>query len=202
LEAIARAQVFDVAASRRRVVAAADAERRRIERDLHDGAQQRLVSASFHLSLARGRSSALEPKIAAAERSVQQALVNLRELSHGVFPRVIVTEGLSAALEDLVRDSDALATLEISGDCSTSEEAAYAAYATVLMALETARSSTTPSHVTMTRQGERVVTRIVLPCARPRDLTEIDDRVGAVGGRLSVEPFGDGTVMTVDLPCG
>jgi signal transduction histidine kinase len=202
LAAIARARVLDVTASRRRVVAAADAERRRIERDLHDGAQQRLVSAAFYLSLARRRSNGSGRRLVAAERNVQRAVANLRELSHGVFPRAILTEGLPDALEDLVRDSGALATLQISGDCSMSDEAAHAVYATVLAALAAARSASTPARVTLSREGSRVVTRIVIPSATPPDLTEVEDRVGAADGRLSIEPVPDGTLMAVELPCG
>jgi hypothetical protein len=113
-----------------------------------------------------------------------------------------LTEGLPVALEDLVRDSDALATLQISGDCSMSEEAAHAVYAAVLAALTATRPASTPARVTLTREGTRVVTRIVIPCATPPDLTEVEDRVGAADGRLSTAPVSEGTLMAVELPCG
>src|SRR5512143_1250711 len=104
--AVSRARLAEVRASQRRIVDASDSERERIERDLHDGAQQRLVSAALHLSLARNRMpvAAGEPAdsgLAEADAAVREALEGLRLLGHGIFPATLITEGLAAALEDL-----------------------------------------------------------------------------------------------------
>ena len=115
LAAVAKARVADVQVSQRRVVAASDSERRRIERDLHDGAQQRLVSASFHLSLARNRLPRDEPALVRAESAVTDALANLRTIAHGIFPTVLADEGLEAALEDLVAVAHVPTTFTVRG---------------------------------------------------------------------------------------
>ena len=113
LAAVGRARLAEVRASQRRIVDASDAERQRIERDLHDGAQQRLVGASFQLSLARTRLAGGGETLSRAEASVGEALDRLRQLGHGIFPATLATEGLAAALEDLVRASDLPTTLDV-----------------------------------------------------------------------------------------
>ena len=95
-------RLAEVQSSRRRAVSLADAERRRIERDLHDGAQQRLVGVAFQLRLARGGA---DPHAAAridrAEQRVRDVLAQLRELSHGPIPQILTEEGLEPALQEL-----------------------------------------------------------------------------------------------------
>ena len=138
LAAVTRARLADVKASRRRVVATSDAERERIEHDLHDGAQQRLVSAAFYLSVARGRLPDHLVPVERAETLVRDALAHLRRLAHGIFPTVLATEGLGAALDELVRSTDVPATLDVSGADDVDAEIAMAAYATVVTALSLA----------------------------------------------------------------
>ena len=112
LAAVASARLAEVQASQQRVVATSDAERRRIERDLHDGAQQRLVSVAFHLRVAlAGADPAAGGQLTSAETRVRDALARLRRLAHGIFPSVLATEGLGAALDELVAASDVPATL-------------------------------------------------------------------------------------------
>src|SRR5256714_5054802 len=102
LQAQTRADLEDLRASRARIVESGDAERRRLERDLHDGAQQRLVGLSLGLRLARLRlrpDPAVLLRIDEAETEVRTALAELRELANGLFPAVLADEGLAAALE-------------------------------------------------------------------------------------------------------
>ena len=104
LAAEVRSQLAEVRASRARIVAAADDERRRFERDLHDGAQQRLVAMSLKLSLARADADpTLATPLAEAQDDVEQALAELREFARGVHSSVLREDGLDAAVESLAR---------------------------------------------------------------------------------------------------
>ena len=109
LRAQAGAQLEDLRASRARVIAAGDSERRRLERDLHDGAQQRLVGLSLSLRLARpasgrSRTHRCYQRIGEADGELRTALDDLREVAHGIFPAVLADEGLGAALEAFAED--------------------------------------------------------------------------------------------------
>ena len=106
LAAEVHAQLEEVRASRTRIVAAGDAERKRVERDLHDGAQQRLVSMTLALRLARTQlGEHIDPAALAsldqASTAARDALAELRELAHGIHPQVLTQAGLSAAVESL-----------------------------------------------------------------------------------------------------
>src|SRR5262249_53086303 len=106
LQAEVRAQLAKVSASRARIVAAADEQRRRIERDLHDGAQQRLVALALDLRSGQRRLGAdIDPEVerilAAAVDELQLAVAELRELARGIYPRILTEDGLAAALESL-----------------------------------------------------------------------------------------------------
>ncbi|GAA0970196.1 hypothetical protein GCM10009555_018700 [Acrocarpospora macrocephala] len=193
LAALAHVHIADVRASQRRVVAAADAERRRIERDLHDGAQQRLVSAAFQLRLARARVGQDADQVAAIEDAVHKALASLRTLSHGLFPRVLADEGLAAALDDLVAASGVRASLDVRLNRVPDQDTAMAIYAAVARALD--HPARTADIVV---SDDPLTARIETDAVWRTDLTEIADRVGAVGGhhRLSQE----GTVLTVVIP--
>ena len=139
LAAATRTRMTEVQASQRRVVAASDAERRRIERDLHDGAQQRLISAAFQMKLVRPHLPRDPAPLSRAEELVGNALVHLRRLAHGVFPSVLISEGLWVALDELVRASAIPATLQVTGhDEHIESDAAMAAYATAVTSLEEA----------------------------------------------------------------
>ena len=107
LQAELRAQLAEVRASRARIVEAGDAERRRLERDLHDGAQQRLLGIRLALQLARGRladgGAAVDDLLAEADAEVVGALEELRALARGIHPAILTEEGLAAALAALAR---------------------------------------------------------------------------------------------------
>jgi signal transduction histidine kinase len=204
LAAVADARLLDVQASRRRIVEAADAERQRIERDLHDGAQQRLVSAAFHLTLARRRLPDHDADVAHAEDNVREALRNLRGLAHGIFPAVLASEGLRAGVEELLGTVDLATTLDVPDRLTISMESAMAAHATVAAALDTAKSAgATKATVAIQRVDGTVHVRIDSDAPAPdeHDLVHVTDRVGAVGGKLSIDPTTTGSVISAEIPC-
>jgi signal transduction histidine kinase len=210
LAAVASARLAEVRASQRRVVAASDAERRRIERDLHDGAQQRLVSVAFHLRVAlAGTDPATGVRLTSAEARVRDALARLRRLAHGIFPSALASEGLGAALDELVAASDVPATLTVRVD-NVADAPAMAAYATVVAALDAVErpSAATREMISVVKDGDTLTVRaevtggdgtVVAP-----DCADAADRVGALGGRLTLSgPAQDGTMtVTAVIPCG
>jgi signal transduction histidine kinase len=210
LAAVASARLAEVQASQRRVVATSDAERRRIERDLHDGAQQRLVSVAFHLRVAlAGAEPATGVRLTSAEVRVRDALARLRRLAHGIFPSALASEGLGAALDELVAASDVPATLTVHVD-SVADAPAMAAYATVVAALDAVErpSAATREMISVVQDGITLTVRaevtggdgtVVAP-----DCTDAADRVGALGGQLTLSgPAQDGTLtVTAVIPCG
>ena len=115
LQAEVQAQLEQVRASRARIVQAGDAERRRLERDLHDGAQQRLVTLSLALGMARSRAAGADPElvslIESAGKEAQEALVELRELARGIHPAVLTETGLAGGIQALVERSPVATTI-------------------------------------------------------------------------------------------
>ncbi len=128
LQAAHRARLAELRASRERIVAAADRERRALERDLHDGAQQRLVTLGLSIRLARRHRPGDDAGLAVAEEHVRAAVVDLREVAHGLFPTVLADEGLAPAIDVL---SEQTPRLVVAGSCRTAasrsavESAAY-----------------------------------------------------------------------------
>ena len=205
LAAVSRARLADVRASQRRIVDAADAERQRIERDLHDGAQQRLVGAASQLSLARNRLVNGGDALSRVEAHLHEALARLRQLGHGIFPATLTTEGLAAALEDMARVSDVPTTLDVP-ELDLDRDVALAAYAIVATALASARrdAGSTSAHVAATvRDGSTELRVRLIGSTRLEEagLVDVTDRVGAVGGRLAVEPIDGGVAIRAVLPC-
>ena len=115
LQAEVQAQLEQVQASRTRIVEAGDAERRRLERDLHDGAQQRLVTLTLALGMARSRAAGADPEleslIDSATKEAREALVELRELARGIHPAVLTETGLAGAIQALVERSPVATTI-------------------------------------------------------------------------------------------
>jgi len=195
LTVLVQDRVAQVQASQRRVVAAADAERRRIERDLHDGAQQHLVSASFHLRVAMARVAPDQVAgLTAAEGAVRDALAHLRRLAHGIFPTVLTEEGLEGALRELVADSAVPATLDVQLDEDPPMYAAMAAYAAAAAALGTVAdpSTRTRAHISASRRGGALAVQVRVQGDREAvmtaELSDAADRVGALGGELILHP--------------
>jgi signal transduction histidine kinase len=203
LQAQVRAQLEDLRASRTRIVEQGDAERRRLERNLHDGAQQRLVSLALSLRLARlgceteTDAAALEQ----AEAEVRQALAELRGLAHGLYPAALTEEGLGAALEALAEQASsplALGPLPHERFDPKVEAAAYFVVAEILKRSRPGRAT-----VDAARADGRLVLKIVTDQQPPQELTDLEDRVGALDGRLLVEHrLSGGTRMHAELPCG
>ena len=210
LAAVASARLAEVRASQQRVVATSDAERRRIERDLHDGAQQRLVSVAFHLRVAlAGADPATGVQLTSADARVRDALAHLRRLAHGIFPSVLASEGLGAALDELVAASDVPATLTVHVD-SVADAPAMAAYATVVAALDAVEqpSAATRAEVSVVQDGDILTAQVEVAAGDgivvAPDCTDAADRVGALGGHLTLSaPAQDGTMtVTAVMPCG
>ena len=206
LAAVAKARLADVQASRRRVVATSDGERRRIERDLHDGAQQRLVSASFYLSIARRRLPEQATILRRAEAAVGEALAELRALAHGIFPSVLSTEGLHARSTTSSPWAGMHTTLVTDGDDAVPAEIAMAAYALVVATLGAAEAShATWARVAVDRDGANIGVLIESdmvgdPSGQPGWI-EILDRVGAVGGELRTSIGDERATVRAVLPC-
>jgi signal transduction histidine kinase len=210
LAAVASARLAQVQASQRRVVAASDNERRRIERDLHDGAQQRLVSVAFHLRVAlTGADPATAERLTGAETRVRDALARLRRLAHGIFPSVLASEGLEAALDELVAASDVPATLTVRVN-EVADAPAMAAYATVVAALDAVDhpSAATRAEISVVQDGGILTVQVEVAAGDgivvAPDCTDAADRVGALGGHLTLsDPAGDGAMtVTAVIPCG
>jgi signal transduction histidine kinase len=207
LVAVAKSRLADVQASQRRVVAMSDAERRRIERDLHDGAQQRLVSVAFHLRVAlAGVDPATAVELMSTEARVREALAHLRQLAHGIFPSVLANEGLEAALDELVAASDVPAALDIRVG-NLDADAAMVAYATVAAALESVEHPSTATQVAVSavQDGDTLTVRVTVDSGvqtTAAAFTDVADRVGALGGRFTLsDAASDGTVVTAVIPC-
>ena len=182
LLAVAQVQVAEVRASQRRVVAAADAERHRIERDLHDGAQQRLVGVLMQLS-----GSGLET----VEANVRRVLGDLRSLGDRGFPRVLDEEGLGPALEELAATSNARVRLDLPLTLEVTAEQARAVYALVA-------ATATAGEVTVTIAEHEGGLHVLLRDAPHDPPEQVRDRVRALAGRLDVH----GREIRGVLPCG
>ena len=213
-------RVESLARSRADVVAAADAERRRIERDLHDGAQQRLVSLAMNLGMARERfADAPEPvrrAIADAHDEAVLALSELREFIRGLHPAVLNDRGLDAALSGLVARAPLPVRLRVDVPRPASPSVEAVAYFIVSEALTNVakHAQATRAEVTVTRDGDMLrvaVTDDGSGGAAPADgddagagtgLRGLGQRAAAVDGTLTIDsPPGGPTVIAAELPC-
>jgi signal transduction histidine kinase len=203
LQAQNRAQLQDLRASRARIVEQGDAERRRLERDLHDGAQQRLVSLALSLRLARLGPDA-DTDVAAlqeAEAQVHQALAELRELAHGLYPVALTEEGLGAALQALAEAASISLTLARLPKGRFDPQVEAAAYFVVAETLK--RSRPRRVAVDAAPADRRLVVEVEIDQQLPEELTDLEDRVGALDGRLFVQHGPRGEVrIRAELPCG
>ncbi|MFI8832955.1 sensor histidine kinase [Streptomyces afghaniensis] len=212
-EADLGARVGELARSRVRLVDAFEAERRRIERDLHDGAQQRLVALTMTLGLARldAPPGPLAEQLAKAHEEAGTALAELRELIHGIHPKVLADYGLEAAVADAA-DRSAVPVdvdLELPGRLSQAVEAA--AYFVVCEALANVgrHSGASRAEVSGGHRDGRLVLRIRddgrggARAGEGSGLTGLADRVSVLDGRLSLSsPPGGPTLLRVEIPCG
>jgi signal transduction histidine kinase len=201
-----------LAASRARIVEAADAARRRIERDLHDGAQQRLVSLALSLRLLE---SSLEPdsaatrELAAARAELDAALEELRELARGIHPSILVDRGLEAALASLAGRSTVPVELDVDSCGELPLSVQTTAYFLVAEALTNASKHANSDRIAVrvaAGEGHTVVEvrddgRGGARPAQGSGLSGLADRVSALGGTLEIEsPVGVGTTIRARIP--
>ena len=208
------ARVGQLEESRARVVDSAEAERRRIERDLHDGAQQRLVALAMNLGRARSRydedPEAARALLDEAHTEAKQALVELRDLARGIHPAVLEDRGLDAALSGLAGRSPVPVTVEVDVGARPSRTIEAIAYFVVAEALTNVAKHARASRASVVVRRLDGRLRIVVTDdgsggadpAQGSGLAGLADRVSGVDGRLSVHsPAGGPTVLTVELPC-
>ncbi len=213
LQAEVQAQLEQVRASRSRIVEAGDAERRRLERDLHDGAQQRLVMLSLALAMARDRAAAdpeLESLIESASKEAREALTELRELARGIHPAVLTETGLGGAIQALAERSPVPTTIIAVPDGRFPAAIEATAYFVVSEALANVakHAMAGSAEVTIREQPGRLVVQVSddgAGGARPEKgsgLRGLADRVASAGGVLQVDsPPGCGTRLEADIPC-
>jgi signal transduction histidine kinase len=212
LQIESQARLAELQASRERIVAAGDAERRRLERNLHDGAQQRLVAVALQLRLIqahiRGDPSSAEAMITSAGDELAQSLGELRELARGIHPAVL-DQGIAPALNSLAARS----TVPTAVTCDVRErlpqQVELGMYFVACEALANVAkyAQATAAAVSVARTGRGVAIEIADDGVGGADadggsgLRGLADRVEALGGHLLVtSPAGAGTVVTADLP--
>jgi PAS domain S-box-containing protein len=215
-EASLRATLEDVRASRARIVEAADAERRRVERDLHDGAQQRLVAMSMGLRLAQALAAErgddeLTSLLDATADELRGALGDLRDLARGIHPAMLTEEGLTPALESLALRSVLPAQVLACPARRLPEPVEVGLFYIVSEALTNAARHSGGTLVTVEVSdgdgGVRAVVRDDGAGGARVDagtgLLGLQDRAAALGGTLTLDsPPGGGTTITVEVPCG
>jgi signal transduction histidine kinase len=202
-----------LAASRARIVAAADETRRRIERDLHDGTQQRLVSLGLELRMAQATVPPQLRELDGALSQVADGLASvfddLREISHGIHPAILSVGGLQPALKALCRRSVLPVELELGADRGLPEPVEVAAYYLVSEALANAAKHARASVVHIELDTRDAIFRLGIRDdgiggADPRQgsgLVGLSDRIEALGGTLQVtSPVGKGTTLLIEVP--
>jgi signal transduction histidine kinase len=208
------AKLAELQASRARLVEATDAERRRIERDLHDGTQQRLVSIAMTLGLVESKLSVDRPAVGPVLREARDALAvaldELRDLSQGIRPAILVERGLQAALDDLSRRAALPVRLDVAIDGRLPEPVEAAGYFVASEALANAAKHSHASEVRLAAScdGRLLVIDVAddgiggAATGRGSGLRGLADRVEALGGRLTVSsPPGRGTTVRAEIPC-
>jgi signal transduction histidine kinase len=203
----------ELAASRRRIVAAADESRRRIERDLHDGTQQRLVSLGLALRAAEASVSPeredLREQLSRVAQGLTEAVEDLQEISRGIHPAILTKGGLGPALQTLAHRSPIPVDLDITMDIRLPEPIEVAAYFVASEALANAAKHSQASRIDLSLEesdGDLVLSVRDdgvggADPARGSGLVGLTDRVEALGGSIRVaSPPGEGTQITSELP--
>jgi signal transduction histidine kinase len=213
LQAELRARLEELRGSRARIVEAGDSERRRLERNLHDGVQQRLVSLLIELRLAEASTSGGGEEsrfLSAARDELAQALEELREVAHGIHPAILSDHGLAVALESVAARAPLPVELRVGLEERLPEPVEVAAYYLVCEALSNVAKYAQASVVSV--EASRVDERLVVEVADDgiggantsggSGLRGLADRVEALGGRLRVwSPAGGGTRIRAEIPC-
>jgi signal transduction histidine kinase len=212
--AVANAQSgAELAASRLRIVATYDEARRRIERDLHDGAQQRLVSTVVALKLVRQELGDADGPVAQlaeeALANAQGAIDEVREIARGIHPRILSSGGLGPALETLAQRSSVPVTVDIQTDARLPENVEVTAYYVCSEALTNAAKHAHASKVRISVEVDDGSLTLTVrddgvggaDPSRGSGLIGLQDRVTALGGVLAIQAGpGSGTVLSVQIP--
>jgi len=216
LQAEVRASLEEVRASRARILEAADAERKRLERDIHDGAQQRLVALGLALRMARDQAAnhadeALVRDLDGATSQLKQALSELRDLAQGIHPAVLSRAGIGPALRVLAELSPIPVEIKDVPTRRYPESVEAAVYFVVSEALTNAakHSGARRVDVSVRQQDDRLCVDVRddgLGGAAPGNgsgLTGMADRVSVLGGKLEIaSPSAAGTLVHAEIPCG
>ncbi len=215
LHAELRARLVELQASRARLVGATDSERRRIERDLHDGTQQRLVSIAMSLGLLDsklpGDPSAARPIVQETREALAVVLQELRELTHGIRPPLLVERGLPAALDELCRRAalPGRVSLAISGRLPEQVESAAYFFASEALTNAAKHSHASEVFVAARVDGGTLMVEVAddgiggAATGGGSGLRGLADRVEALGGRFTLSsPPGRGTTLRAEIPCG
>lgn len=212
LQAELAARLEEVKGSRVRVIEAGQVERKRLERDLHDGAQQRLIALSLDLSMLEkglGDNPAAVAQLEDAQREITRSLDELRNVAQGLHPAVLTAHGLAVALEQVVARAPVPVGLTV-GVERLPEQVEVAAYYVVTESLANIgkHAHATAASVNIIRTGEDLVVEVVDNGIGGADteggsgIRGLADRVEALGGRLRVwTPHGGGTRVRAEIPC-
>jgi PAS domain S-box-containing protein len=201
-QALSNADAYDkLAGSRARIVEAGDAERRRLERNLHDGVQQRMLAVSYELRLARGAAAAagvpeLEATLITAVEQAQEAASQLRDLAHGIYPAILTDAGLGLALESLAESAPLPVVVLGTPDQRLPEPVERAAYLVAAGSIDAGLDAGAGKiSIRVARTGDHLV--IEAEGAGTGPFTDLADRVGAIGGRLAAGSLG----LRAEIPC-
>jgi signal transduction histidine kinase len=210
LDAELQARLEELRASRARIVEAGDAERRRLERDLHDGAQARLVALAVLLRSARNRADGeLATLLDRALEELQTSLSELRELARGIHPAVLTDRGLEPAIQALASRAPVPVTVDADADDRLPGPVESAAYFVVSEALTNVAKYAQASQATVAvrRENGHVVVEVTddgiggADAAHGSGLRGLADRVAALDGKLSLDsPAGRGTRLHAEIP--
>jgi signal transduction histidine kinase len=204
LQAEVRARLDELRRSRARIVEAGDAERRRLERDLHDGAQQRLAGLALSLRLVRSRlptegDAVVADELAEAEADLQLAIHDLRELAHGIFPAELADRGLAAAVTALAEGSSVPVRVEGISTERYMPEIETAAYVVVAETIAAAKRGVVVH--TSLHDGSLVLELDARGLGLQVDLAELEDRVRAADGHLFVTRSNGDARIRAEFPC-
>ncbi len=213
LQAEVRAQLEEVRASRQRIVEAGDAERRRVERNLHDGAQQRMATLALELAMLRDRADndpAMAASLDQAAAELKQAIAELRELARGIHPAILTEEGLPAAVEALADRSALPVQVRADFDARLPGPIEATAYFVVSESLAnvTKHARASRAWVELLRCDGTLQVAVTddgigrADASRGSGLRGLEDRVAAVRGSFRVDtPPGGGTRVHAEIPC-
>jgi signal transduction histidine kinase len=202
-----RVEIEELRAARERLVRAADADRRAIERELHGGVHQRLVALATSLQLARlaegSDPAAVETLLEEMTRDVRLALDETALLAQGIYPSALELGGLAALLRAAAVNAGVRATVDVSEGASRAPEIAMTVYLCWL-ALLARGSNGRPVTIAVGEADEALTFEIVGKASgSDADLERLQDRVAALGGRLTIEPEpGGGIRLAGSLPLG